>query len=367
MVSRPAFVTHPVFRRPAFGVHHPLSTARQAAVEDLCEVLGWFDAASIVNAAEATRETLLRFHERDYVDAVIAASAAGIATPEQRLGYNLGSMECPVFPGLFERAATTVGGAIKAAELALTGRIAFFPAGGTHHGRPGRASGFCYFNDPVFALLTLLHAGLERVAYVDFDAHHGDGVEAAFANDPRVALASLHEVDLWPGTGQIDDKCGGRALNIPLPRGITDSEYRLMCQRVVFPFLQRWRPDAIAIVLGADGLAGDPLSAMQLSNTTLWDMTMATVALAPRAVILGGGGYNPWTTSRLWAGMWARLTGKLIPSDLPAAVQEILQRLTCDLVDDEDRDPAWITRLADASSNHPIRPEIEALTARLTR
>src|SRR5207344_3103305 len=105
----------------------------------------------------------------------------GNVNAEERTRYGLGTMENPLFPGLFERAATSVGGSILAAQLALEGRVAFHPAGGTHHGRPGRASGFCYFNDPVFAVLTLLRAGLERVLYVDLDAHHGDGVQDAFA------------------------------------------------------------------------------------------------------------------------------------------------------------------------------------------
>src|SRR5690606_37637711 len=123
----------------------------------------------------------------------------------------------PLFPGLFERAATSVGGSILAARLALEGRIAYHPAGGTHHGRPDRASGFCYFNDPAFAILALLEAGLERVLYVDLDAHHGDGVQDAFAADERVHTVSIHEAGRWPGTGAASDTGDGRACNLPVP------------------------------------------------------------------------------------------------------------------------------------------------------
>src|SRR5690606_2506657 len=151
----------------------------------------------------------------------------------------------------------------------------------------------------VFAVLLLLDAGLKRVAYVDLDAHHGDGVEAAFADDARVQMVSLHEDGRWPGTGRVTDTLGGRALNVPLSRGINDSEYEEVLARLVYPFVRHGEPEAIVVLLGADGLAGDPLSAMRLSNGALWSACRALIAMAPRAVVLGGGGYNPWTTARL--------------------------------------------------------------------
>jgi acetoin utilization protein AcuC len=305
-----------------------------------------------------------RFHAPDYLDALERADAAGRATTEMRDRYNLGTMECPVFPGLWDRARATVGGSMLAAELVLAGGVAFHPTGGTHHGVPGRASGFCYLNDPVFALLGLLDAGFERVAHVDLDAHHGDGVEAAFADDPRVSFVSMHEDGRWPGTGRPDDTCGGRALNVPVPRGINDSEYALMLDRLVYPFVRRAEPEALVILLGADGLAGDPLSGMWLSNDVLWQACRKLVTMAPRVVVLGGGGYNPWTTARLWAGMWGLLAGHDISGDLPPAAQAVLAGLECDLVDDDERDPRWLTTLIDKPNVGPIRSEIEALIER---
>lgn len=358
---RPLLVTHEIFRRPAFGRHHPLATRRQAAVQDLIEVLGWRDPARTRVPALPTRAVIERFHVSDYLDALEQAEAAGRATTEMRERYNLGTMECPVFPGLWDRARATVGGSMLAAELVLTGGVAFHPTGGTHHGRPARASGFCYLNDPVFAIMRLLDAGLTRVLHVDLDAHHGDGVEAAFADDPRVSLVSLHEDGRWPGTGRLEDAHGGRALNVPVPRGINDSEYALVLERLVYPFVQRAEPEALVILLGADGLAGDPLSRMQLSNGVLWTACRKLVTMAPRVVVLGGGGYNPWTTARLWTGMWGLLAGHGISADLPPAARAVLASLDCDLVDDEDRDPAWLTTLIDAPNAGPIRPEIVAL------
>ena len=286
----PYLVTHEMFRRPAFGRHHPLATGRQAAVLDLIAALGWRDPARTRVSELPDRAVLERFHAPDYLDALEQADAAGRATADMRARYNLGTMECPVFPGLWDRARATVGGSMLAAELVLDGGVAFHPTGGTHHGMPGRASGFCYMNDPVFAVLRLLDAGLTRVLHVDLDAHHGDGVEAAFADEARVSLVSIHEDGRWPGTGRAADTLGGRALNVPVPRGTNDSEFELVLERLVEPFVRRGAPEAIVVLFGADGLAGDPLSGMRLSNGVLWSACQRLIATAPRVVILGGGG-----------------------------------------------------------------------------
>lgn len=362
---RAVLVTHPVFRQPAWGRHHPLATGRQAAVMDLADALGWLDPARLHVPELPGRPVIGRFHDAAYLDALEAAVTAGMARPEDRTRYNLGTMECPIFAGLWDRARATVGGSMLAARLALDGTVAFHPTGGTHHGRRDRASGFCFMNDPVFAILELIDAGLTRILYVDLDAHHGDGVEAAFATNERVRLASIHEDGRWPGTGREDDTLGGRALNVPVPRGINDTEYALIMARLVVPFAAAWQPEAVVVTLGADALAGDPLSAMALSNRALWAATCACLQAAPRAVILGGGGYTPWTTARLWAGLWGLLAGHRLPETLPPAAVAVLARLDCDLVEEEDRDPAWTTTIADAGNPGPVRPEISGLVERL--
>lgn len=361
---RPFLVTHDIFRQPAFGRHHPLAMGRQAAVLDLIDALGWGDPDQTRVPDIPERVVLEWFHASDYLDALERADAAGRATADMRARYNLGSMECPVFPGLWDRARATVGGSILAAELVLGGGVAFHPTGGTHHGMPGRASGFCYLNDPVFAVQRLLDAGLTRVLHADLDAHHGDGVEAAFADDPRVFLVSIHEDGRWPGTGGVAATLGGRAVNVPVPREINDTEYRHVLERLIYPFARRVQPEAIVVLLGADGLAGDPLSAMRLSNGALWTASQDLIAQSPRAVILGGGGYNPWTTARLWTGMWGLLAGHDIRGALPEGARAVLAALECDLVDDKDRDEAWLTMLVDAPNAGPIRPEVAALIER---
>lgn len=338
--------------RPGFGRHHPLSTGRQAAVVELIQALGWVGDGGIHEAPLPSIDDLARFHDPGYLAALQRAATAVLATADDRARFNLGTMECPVFEGLWERALASVGGSVLAARLALsTGGVGYHPAGGTHHGRRDRASGFCYLNDPVFAILTLLEAGVGRVAYVDLDAHHGDGVELAFADDPRVSTISLHEAGRWPGTGQTGSSRDGRIVNVMLPRNFGDARYRAVADAIVFPALGRWQPDAVVVTLGADTLAGDPLSSVGLSNRVLWDLTERIVATAPVAVVLGGGGYNPWTAARLWAGLWGRLTGAAFPEPLPAAAHRILVGLDSDLVDEDDRLPHWTQSLAD-----PLEP-----------
>jgi acetoin utilization protein AcuC len=361
-----AFVGHDIYRQAAYGRMHPLTIPRVESVIDVCRALDWFLPGEYVQSSRASVDELLAFHTADYIAALRAASESGAVDATVRNRYGIGTMENPLFPGLFERASTAVGGSILAAELALDGRVAFNPAGGTHHGRCDRASGFCYFNDPVFAILRLLRAGLGCVLYVDLDAHHGDGVQDAFAGEPRVRTLSIHEAGRWPHTGTLADDGEGLALNLPVPRGFNDAELDLVVDDVVLRLADRIGPEAVVLTCGADALAGDPLASMGLSNVALWDAIDRIVAAAPRAVVLGGGGYNPWTLTRYWAGIWAHLSRRAIPDRLPEQARALLRKLRCDLIDDEDVDPRWIETLADAPSLAPIRDEVRALVRRVT-
>lgn len=360
----PIFVSHDVYRQAGYGGNHPLAIGRVGPVMDLCQALGWLPGHQYRESPRASEEQLLAFHTRDYVHALRRASGAGTVDAATRARYGLGTMENPLFPGLFERAATSVGGSILAAELALEGRIVFHPAGGTHHGRPGRASGFCYFNDPVFSILRLLRGGLEKVLYVDLDAHHGDGVQDAFAADSRVWTVSIHEQGRWPHTGDAADVGEGRACNLPVPRRFNDAELEALMDGVVLPLSRRLAPEAIVATCGADALAGDPLSAMALSNVALWRAVERLAAAAPAVVILGGGGYNPWIVARYWTGLWGCLSRRGIPAVLPRPAQAILESLSCELVEEEDRRAEWSTTLADAPNPGAVRPEIETLLER---
>jgi acetoin utilization protein AcuC len=283
--------------------------------------------------------------------------------PAVRERYGFGSFENPLFPGVFERAATAVGGSLLAAELALEGRVVFHPAGGTHHGRRDRASGFCFFNDPVFAIRRLLDGGATRVLYLDLDAHHGDGVQQAFLDEPRVRTVSIHERGRWPHTGDADDTGHGYARNLPVPAGFNDSELAFLMDEVVLPLARRFDPEAVVVTCGTDALAGDPLSAMALSNVALWDAVERGIGPSLPAVVLGGGGYNPWTLARCWTGLWGRLSRRQVPMELPEPAQLILRSLACDLVEDEDVDPVWFSTLADAPRPGPVREAVKSLAS----
>lgn len=364
--SGAVFITHPVFRAPAFGSFHPLSIGRHPTLISLCEMLGWLGGDRMAVCGLPERDVLERFHSRDYLDAFETAAASGKASMAVREAYGLGTAECPLFDGLWDRARTTVGGAMLAAQLALKGIRTFHPAGGTHHGRPDRASGFCYLNDPVFAILTLLDAGLDRVLYADLDAHHGDGVQAAFESDSRVMTISIHEANRWPHTGALDDRGRGNARNLPVPRGLNDSEFALVMREGVMPIALDWKPQAVVVTCGADALRGDPLSGLEISNGALCGAAMALAHLTPHTVVLGGGGYNPWTTARAWARLWGELSGQAPVETLPEAARTLMRSLNCDLVDDEDMPSFWTETLNDPPNEGPVREEIRDIIRKVT-
>ena len=326
----------------------------------MCRALGWLDRAYVPSPV-ASRAELERYHDPEYVDAVARADREQRLDEASRAKFQIGVGANPIFPGMFFRASTAVGGSMLAARLAWEGRIVFHPPGGTHHGGKARASGFCFFNDPVFAVLEFLALGVARVAYVDFDAHHGDGVEDAFAHEPRVMTLSIHEQNRWPRTGGLHDRRGGGARNMPVPRGLNDDEFALLVDEAVLPLLARFAPEAVVVLTGADALAGDPLAKLALSNVALWRAVEAVAATAERVVVLGGGGYNPWNVVRCWSGLWGRLAGFAIPDPLPEAARAVLTGLWSGRV--REIDPVWLTTLADPPRGGAVRGEIGGIVA----
>lgn len=360
-MGRPVFISSGVYNETGYRQNHPLGIPRLATVHAVCQAMGWLTPETFLESPVASVEVLERLHHPDYVAAICEVSDTGRATREMTERYNIGNMENPGFRGVFQRAATSVGGSIFAAEQAVTAGVAYHPAGGTHHGRPDRASGFCYFNDPAFAILRFQDLGLGKVLYVDLDAHHGDGVQDFFETDARVRTVSIHEKDRWPGTGGADDTGKGYALNLPVPPGFNDTELDHLITRAVLPFSCDFAPDAMVVTVGADALAGDPLSKLALSNIALWRSVEMLLALSVPTVVLGGGGYNPWTVARCWAGLWARISGQAIPTEAPPKVRAILEGLESDLVDEDEIEPKWLTAIADTPNPGKLRPEVAAL------
>ena len=260
---------------------------------------------------------------------------------------------------MFRRPATGAGGAILAGTLLADPGVIHLPAGGTHHGLPDRANGFCYLNDPVFAILSLRASGSARIAYVDIDAHHPDGVEVGFAEDPDVLMISVHEEKRWPFTGALEDRGAGNTWNLPVPRGFNDTEMALVRDDLILPRLQAFRPDAIILQCGADAVEEDPLSRLGLSNNAHWAVVQAIRPLCDRLLVLGGGGYNPWSVGRLWTGVWATLAGYEIPDRLPTAAENVLRELSW-TSNSRGKSPPdhWFTTLRDAPREGPIRDEV---------
>ncbi len=360
----PLLVGSDIYRASSYGHGHPLSIPRVSTVMDLSHALGWLPASRFRRSPRAKPAAMALWHDPDYLAALQAAEQRGVATPEDRARYHLGTVSNPVFPEVFRRPATSAGGAMLAAELLRHAGVIYVPAGGTHHGLPGRANGFCYTNDPVLAMLVLRRAGVRRIAYVDIDAHHCDGVEAAFAEDPEALLISVHEEGRWPFTGHLYDDGCGNCFNLPVPRGFNDTEMRAVLDRLILPRVATFRPEAIVLQCGADALEEDPLSRLSLSNNAHWSVVAALRPLSPRYLVLGGGGYDPWSVGRCWTGVWATLCGQEIPDRLPAAAQDVLQALA------QGRKPPaphMMTTLRDVPREGPVRPEVADRLAALAR
>ncbi len=328
---------------------------------DLARALGWLQPGQYRQSPRARPAALTQWHTPDYVAALERAEAEGAVSDAVRARHGLGTTSNPVFPEMFRRPATSAGAAMLAADLVRAGGVVYTPAGGTHHGMPDRANGFCYLNDPVLCILTLRRLGVERVAYVDIDAHHCDGVQVAFAGDPRVLLVSVHEERRWPFTGALDDDGGGNCVNLPVPRGFNDTEMRAALEEVIGPKVAAHRPQAVVLQCGADALEEDPLSRLALSNAAHRGVVRALRPIAPRFIVLGGGGYNPWSVARCWTGVWAELAGHEIPDRLPPAAEAVLRALTGRGF--ERRGPVAVTlltTLADTPREGPVRPDLRA-------
>lgn len=360
----PHLIAAEIYRHSSYGAKHPLAIPRVSVALDLVHALGWLAPGQYHESAPATPAELRRFHTPGYVAALMHAEATGEGNARHGIGHN-GN---PVFGEVFSRPATSAGGTLLAARLTLGGGVAHHLAGGTHHGQPDRASGFCYLNDAVLGLLAWLDAGLENLFYCDLDAHHGDGVEDAFRDDPRVFTLSLHEAGRWPRTGGAEDQ-GATHRNLPMPEGANDTEYLWAFHHAVLPLVRARRPQAIMLQCGADALAEDPLARLALSNGVHAGLAAALRAEAPRLVVLGGGGYNPWTVARCWAGVWGALNGHAPPARLPDAAERVLRALVPGLSRSAWRDPPehWFTTLRDAPRPGTVRAEVIRVTQRALR
>jgi len=269
----------------------------------------------VCEPSRATDEQILRFHTPDYLERVKAQSQTG----EGYLDYT----DTPAFKGVYEAAATVVGTALAALDTVMAGdcRQAFVPIAGLHHARRGEAAGFCVFNDCGVVIETLrTEYELYRLAYVDIDAHHGDGVYYSFTHDPDLCIVDVHEDGqyLYPGTGAITETGSGPAtgtkLNIPLPPNAGDDTFFKVWESAE-SFIDKARPEFIILQCGADSLAGDPITHLKLSSAAHRHAAERLQALAEkhcdgRLLALGGGGYNRANLADAWTAVVAALLGE---------------------------------------------------------
>jgi acetoin utilization protein AcuC len=307
---------------------HPLDPVRVELTLALARELGVLDRPGVrtVVPEPADEAALTRVHRPDYLDAVRAAPGDPFFT-----GHGLGTADNPVFAGMHEASALVAGATLAAAEAVWRGRArrAVNVAGGLHHAMPDRAAGFCVYNDPAVAIARLLDLGAERVAYVDVDVHHGDGVQAVFLDDPRVLTVSLHETPLalFPGTGFADETGGpgaeGTAVNVALPPGTGDAGWLRAFHAVVPSVLRAYRPQILFTQCGADAHRLDPLADLRLTVDGQRAGYLALRALADelcqgRWVATGGGGYAlVEVVPRAWTHLLGVLTGDPVDPATP--------------------------------------------------
>ena len=358
-LARPLFIGNEIYRRSNFGQKHPLSVPRVPATIDLCRAMGGPPDNAYIESAAASPAEIVRFHAPEYLQALRRGERSNELTAEERERYNLGRLENPIHDTMYSRPATSAGAVLAGAEMlgSVDSGVVYSPAGGTHHGRPDRASGFCYFNDLALGMLRLKDLGFTRILYLDFDAHHGDGVQDAFAGDPGVFTLSIHEERRWPFTGGEDDCEGGTACNIPVPRGLRDSEFDLIGRR--------YGAEVLVLQCGADALADDPLSRMELSNGAIWRAVARVSGLAPRMLVTGGGGYNPWSVARCWSGVWATLNEIRIPDVPTDAAQSVLRGLEWNRAGGKNPPSHWFDSIADLPGNGAVRAPVQALVERI--
>jgi acetoin utilization protein AcuC len=293
-----------------FGQGHPFGPDRMHVFQQRLLALGLDRRVTLCEPRRADDAAILRFHTHDYLQRVKRQSLSGA-------GY-LDHGDTPAFPGVYEAAATVVGSVLAALDDVVSARCrhAFVPIAGLHHARRDGAAGFCVFNDCGIAIETLRQQyAIRRIAYVDIDAHHGDGVFYAFEDDPDLIFVDLHQHGIYPGTGNADEtghgKAEGSKLNIPMPAGADDAAFFK-----VWPgaeaFIDAHRPEFILLQCGADSLAGDPITSLAYSSAAHRHAASRLKALAEthcdgRLLALGGGGYNRANLAAAWTAVVAAL------------------------------------------------------------
>ncbi|KEO85031.1 acetoin utilization protein AcuC [Tumebacillus flagellatus] len=329
--GKSAFVFSEDYTRYKFAEDHPFNPQRLVMTVDLIRELGLLDADHLIQPEPATDEELLRVHDARYLEAVKRASLPD-ADPDHFAAWGLGTEDTPIFPGMHEASRLICGGTKLAAELVMSGQVqhALNMAGGLHHAHRAQASGFCVYNDIAVAIAHVREKYNARVVYIDTDAHHGDGVQWLFYEDPNVLTISFHETGkyLYPGTGEITERGEGRgygySLNVPLEAFTEDDSWMHAVRDVLVPVLNSFQPDLILHQNGCDAHRFDPLTHLAATTRIYREMPKLTHQLAHehcqgRWVGVGGGGYDIWrVVPRAWTMLWAEMIDRDLPEEVPS-------------------------------------------------
>ena len=297
-----------------FGQKHPMKPWRLTLTNKIVLAYGMHKAMDVYKSRSATAEEITNFHREDYINFLQSVNPKmELTIPEGQTSiYGTGD-DCPIFDGLWEYCSLYSGASLDAARKLTNSQsdIAINWSGGLHHAKKTEASGFCYINDIVIAILQLL-LHHPRVLYIDIDVHHGDGVEQAFWSTDRVMTVSFHKYspsDFFPGTGALSDTGpennsspgAHHALNVPLNDGIDDVQYTQLFKDVIGPCCDIYRPTAIVIQCGADSLGGDRLGCFNLNVEAHGDCVEYVKSKRVPLLVLGGGGYTPRNVAKAWA------------------------------------------------------------------
>ena len=331
-MSRAAFIYEDALSRHELRSDHPMRPVRLRYTYELLQEYAAFDHpdAVLLNPRSATDEELAWLHTAEYVAAVkVLGSGSPVSIDAARFGFS-GQGDNPVYPKMFEAAALSTGGSLLAAELVASKKVAaaFNISGGLHHAAASHASGFCVFNDPALAVQYFLSLG-KRVAYVDIDAHHGDGVQEAFYDNDRVLTISVHESGQWlfPGTGSVaelgEGEGRGFSVNLPLYPYTSDDDYVEAFGQVVPPLIKAFAPDVLVTQLGIDSYYSDPLTHLQVTTEGYIEAVRQLAGLGLPWLALGGGGYDVNAVARAWTLVYGVMLDVEWPDQLPTAfVQE---------------------------------------------
>lgn len=321
------FVYSPEQLSYKFSDTHPFNHKRLILTMELLKNIGALSDEDIIPARMATEEEIRLVHDPSYIE-IVKKAGQGLLTPEQAEPYGIGTEDTPIFPNMHEASCLLVGGTLQAVDYVMEGksRHALNLGGGLHHGFRGRASGFCIYNDSSIAIRYIQEKYQARVLYVDTDAHHGDGVQWTFYDDPNVCTFSIHETGkyLFPGTGNVSERGNGQgygtSFNFPLEAFTEDESFLMVYEQALREVIEYFKPDVLFTQNGADAHYFDPLTHLNASMKIYREIPKLAHELAHeycegRWIAVGGGGYDMWrVVPRAWSMIWLEMTDQPIPT-----------------------------------------------------